>query len=158
MIILKYSILFIVREYMYVVNTCWLNCECMRGAYLKYLQLIQTSISSKIWYDLFIPASTCLKKIQTQKSTPLNPPNPGRIMRGNILNYIAQKYDQRGGCFCVLPFWHFFLYIRLSRAPRRFLEVIKIATESWECVFSDEKFWSTGVDLLGNIFIAFSIV
>ena len=54
-------------------------------------------------------------------------------------------------------FWHVWNYIRLFWVTRRFLRAIKIATESWECVLSDQKFWSTGVDLLGNISIAFSL-
>ena len=37
------------------------------------------------------------------------------------------------------------------------MRVVKIATESWECELSDQKVWSTGVDLLGNISIAFSL-
>ena len=54
-------------------------------------------------------------------------------------------------------FWHVWNYIILFWVTRRFLRAIKIATESWECVLSDQKVWSTGVDLLGNISIAFSL-
>ena len=63
-----------------------------------------------------------------------------------------------GGLHGFTPFWHFFYYIRLFRAPRRFLGAVKIATESWECILSDSQVWSTGVDLLGNISIPFGIV
>ena len=56
----------------------------------------------------------------------------------------------RGICrFC--RFSAFFYYITLFWAPRRFLGAIKIATESWECILSDPKVCSTGVDLLDNI-------
>ena len=40
---------------------------------------------------------------------------------------------------------------------RRFLRAVKIATESCECVLSDQKVWSRGVDLLGNISIVLSL-
>ena len=56
------------------------------------------------------------------------------------------------------PFWHFFYYIRLFRAPRRFLGAIKIATESWECILSDSKVWSTDFDRLGNLSMPFASV
>ena len=59
MIIPKYSILFIVREYMYIVNTCWLNWECMRGAPLKYLQIIQTSM----WQSSVLAEEICPRKL-----------------------------------------------------------------------------------------------
>ena len=63
-----------------------------------------------------------------------------------------------GVCNGFKPFWHFFYYIRLFRAPRRFLGAKKIATESWECILVDSKVWSTIVDLLGNISVSFTTV
>ena len=51
-----------------------------------------------------------------------------------------------------------FYYKRLFWASRRFLGAIKIATESWECILSDSKVWSTGADLLGNISVPFTNV
>ena len=49
------------------------------------------------------------------------------------------------------PFFEFFHLYRHFWSFRWVLGATNIATESLECVLSDPKFWSTGVDLLGNI-------
>ena len=72
--------------------------------------------------------------------------------------YISRQNMTRGvGVYGFSHFWHVGNYRRLFWVTRRFLRAIKIATESWECVLSDKKVWSTGVDLLGNISIVFSL-
>ena len=50
-----------------------------------------------------------------------------------------------------IDFQHFFYCFCDFWAPRYVLGATNIATESLECVLSDPKFWSTDVDLLGNI-------
>ena len=63
---------------------CTCKCVVYTGMNKSYYEGIAWRRYS---YDLFISeAYIYLKKIETQKLTPLNPPKPGRTLRGNILN------------------------------------------------------------------------
>ena len=52
------------------------------------------------------------------------------IYNGYFMDISRVLLTLGGVCNVFTPFWHFFYYIRLFRAPRRFLGAIKIATES----------------------------
>ena len=57
---------------------------------------------------------------------------------------ISRQNVTRGrGVYGLFLFWHVWNYIRPFWVTRRFLRAIKIATESWECVLSYQKVWST---------------
>ena len=137
--------------------------------YDHHISIVQLPPWPKEWVFMVIYLILCVvlekwfvtwKNIKP-RSCPLYPPNPGRNQAENILNHINKVFCDisrvlltlGGVCNGFKPFWHFFYYIRLFRALRRFLGAIKIATESWECILSDYKFWSTGVDFLVNIWI-----
>ena len=78
---------------------------------------------------------------------------PGNFGNFRFFTFLSPLQHMHG----FTPFWDFFNIIRLFRASRRFLGTIKIATGSWECILSDTEFWSTDVELVGNISITFSI-
>ena len=100
-----------------------------------------------------------IKYVRRNRDWPLSHDIGIAKKRLNEIAYISrQNVSRPSGGHGFPGFWDFFYYIRLFRAPRRFLGAVKIATESWECILSDPKVWSTGVDLLGNISIHFAIV
>ena len=86
------------------------------------------------------------------------PPSFYQFFENNFGEYISRQNMTRGvGPHGFSHFWHVWNYIRPFWVTRRFLRAIKIATESWECVLSYQKVWSTSVDLLGNISIVFAL-
>ena len=130
--------------------------------YIRYISKYPKNISKYPWIFWRISISIVYPRkyiqhvnIQISKKYP----DIFWIYYGYISMDISRVLLTLGGvCNGFPPFWHIFYYIRLFRAPRRFLGAIKIATESWECILSDSKVWSMGIDLLGNISAPFTNV
>ena len=131
----KVSFLYIgYREISWIVFICW----AFKIQVVDVMETIRRILKGEPKVEV-IPKIPQFKKKVTQAMYLFSP------------FYIAPKYDQRGGVYGFSHFWNFFLYITSFRATRRFLGTLKIATESLESILSDPKFWSTCVDLLGNI-------
>ena len=139
----------------FVKNCQWGDFQ--RDAHLDYLAKCKMLHLKVTYWSIF---EFCYQKIVWilfVKRAGLPPSGGARALLARF--HISRVLlSLRGGLHGFTPFWDFFYYIRLFRAPRRFLGAIKIATESWESILSDSKVWSTGVDLLGNISIPFGIV